>query len=72
MDSVRRCSPASLILGVLCAGFAVVAGYAYYQAFGPLHRELVAILGGFGLPLAAVSLWLARRRTGRGNGADVR
>ncbi len=72
MDTIRRLSPATLVMVALCAGFAVVAGYVYYQAFGPLHRELVAILGGFGLLLAVLSLWLARRRSDRDTSPDVR
>lgn len=58
---MKRPSPAITILTLFWAVYGIVASVALYRALPPLHRELLAILGGGGAALAAASVALLWR-----------
>lgn len=54
-------SPALVALGFFWALYGIVAAFALYRELLPAERELMAILGGAGVILVAITWVLLRR-----------
>ena len=60
---MKRVAPLSIAVMAFWAAYAVGAAVALYRAAGPVQRDLLLILGGFSLLLAAaMGVWLAVKR----------
>ena len=60
---MRRVSPLSIAVIAFWVAYTVGAAVALYRAAAPVQRDLLLILGGFSLLLAAaMGVWLAVKR----------